>query len=93
MNAHPSSTAKTEVALFARLLENGKGKLTPSLARYLLTLGFGAEDQARMNDLAVRNQEGDLSPAEKDELLSYVKAGHLLALLHAKARKALKKAG
>jgi hypothetical protein len=61
------------------------------LARYLLTLGFPDDDQARMRELAARNQEGSLSPAEKEELLNYVKAGHLLALLHSTARKALKK--
>ncbi len=44
-----------------------------------------------MSDLAERNQEGALSAAEKDELRNYVKAGHLLALLHSKARKSLKR--
>ena len=31
------------------------------------------------------------SAAEREELLNYVKAGHLLAVLHSKARKSLKK--
>jgi hypothetical protein len=44
-----------------------------------------------MRDLAARNQDGALSRKEKEELLNHVKAGHLLALLHSKARKALKK--
>ena len=59
------------------------------LARSVLTLGFGDEDQARMRDLAARNQEGSLSAEEQAELASYVKAGHLLALLHSNARSAL----
>jgi hypothetical protein len=44
-----------------------------------------------MRDLAERNQEGGLPADERDELLSFVRAGHLLALLHSKARMSLKK--
>jgi hypothetical protein len=84
-------SAGGELTIFARLLENARGRLTPSLARYLLTLGFNELEQRRMSDLAERNQEGALSAAEKHELNSYVKAGHLLALLQAKARTALAK--
>jgi hypothetical protein len=91
-SANNHRTVPGELAIFARLLESARGELTPSLARYLLTLGFADEDQARMTDLASRNQDSALSPTELDELTSYVKAGHLLALLHAKARQALRRA-
>jgi hypothetical protein len=84
-------TKTSELAIFARLLSNHKGDMSPRLARYVLTLGFAVAERARMDDLAVRNQEGRLSRDEHDELMSYVKAGHLLALLHSKARKAFKK--
>jgi hypothetical protein len=79
-----------ELAIIGRLLKADKGDLPHELARYVLTLGFGEEDQARMRELAERNQEGNLSTQEQEELRSYVKAGHLLALLHSKARKSLK---
>jgi hypothetical protein len=79
----------SEATLFARILTNGQGEMSSDLARYILTLGFGEEDQARMQDLAQRNQEGALSAEEHEELMHFVGAGHLLALLHAKARKAL----
>jgi hypothetical protein len=85
-NAKPS-----EFAIFARLLSNSKGDMSPRLAHYILTLGFTEVEQARIEDLASRNQLGRASAEERDELMSYVKAGHLLALLHSKARKALKK--
>jgi len=84
-------TRTSEFAIFARLLSNHKGDMSPRLARYMLTLGFNVAEQARMHELAVRNQDGRLSADEHDELMNYVKAGHLLALLHSKARKALKK--
>jgi hypothetical protein len=86
----PSAAGTKELAIFGRLLRNGKG-MTAQLARYVLTLGFTSEDQARMTDLASRNQENGLSADEKEDLMSYVKVGHLLALLHAHARQALKK--
>jgi hypothetical protein len=91
MATTPAGKTKTsEFAVVARLLSNHKGEMSPRLARYVLTLGFSGVEQARMDELAVRNQEGLLSPEEHDELMNYVKAGHLLALLHSKARKALK---
>jgi hypothetical protein len=90
MQSH-RSTPPGKLAIFVRLLERARGKLTPPLARYLLTLSFGEKDQARMCDLASRNQEGALSAAEQVELNNYVRAGHLLAVLQSKARVAVRK--
>ena len=45
------------------------------MARYILTLGFGGHDKERMHALAARNQDDALTPAEKEELLAYAKAG------------------
>ena len=87
----PAKTRTSEVAIFGRLIKTDNGDLSRELARYILTLGFDEEDQARMRELAEKNQEGALSPEEQEELQNYVKAGHLLALLHSKARKSLKK--
>ncbi len=79
----------SENAIFARLIKADDGNLSGELASYVLTLGFGEDDQARMRELAARNQEGALTPDEVEELRGYVKAGHLLALLQSKARKSL----
>ena len=57
----------SEVALFGRLIKAKDGTLAPDLARYLLTLGFDQEDQARMKDLAERNQDGALSREEQQQ--------------------------
>jgi hypothetical protein len=83
-------TSQTEVAILARLLGNGEGRLPPAMARYVLTLGFSDRDKTRMHDLAVRNQGDDLTPAEREELFAYAKAGTLLSLLKSRARRALK---
>jgi hypothetical protein len=88
-NASPRMTS--EVAIFGRMIQAENGNLEPGLARYLLTLGFPHSDQKRMNDLASKNQDGLLKSDEKEELQSYVRSGHLLALLQSKARKSLKR--
>jgi hypothetical protein len=90
MSARLLNSPPGEGAILARLLENSRGKMSPALARYVLTLGFGPEDQARMADLAERNQGGRLSATEREELSGYVRAAHLLALLQSKARKSLR---
>lgn len=81
----------SELEIFARLLSNAKGQMTPNLARYILTLGFSEPERAHIEELTERNQCGKASPQEREELFNYVQAGHLLALLHSKARIALKK--
>ena len=75
-----------EVTILVRVLCNEEGKLPPDIARYFLTLGFSEQDKARMHDLAMRNQEGTLSPAEREELFAYGKAGTGLSILKTKAR-------
>jgi hypothetical protein len=82
--------AGSESAIWARVIEPEKNGLAPAAARSLLKLRFSAWDVARMNALALKNQEGLLTDAERQELENYVKVGDVLSLLHLKARKALK---
>ena len=84
-------TTDNDVAILGRVLANGKGGLSATMARHLLRLRFSDEDIARMNDLAERNQDGLLSAAEREELGSYVKVGHIIAILQSEARQALRK--
>jgi hypothetical protein len=79
----------TDAAILARVLGNGQGRLPRDVARYLLSCAFSDEDKARMHELAVRNQDDDLSPSEKEELLSYARAGTVLSILKSRARRAL----
>ena len=81
--------SQTEVAILARILGNGDGKLPAEMARYILNLAFSDWDKSRMHDLAVRNQQDTLSPNEKEEMLAYSKAGSLLGILKSKARRSL----
>jgi hypothetical protein len=90
MHTATGYSSPSEVAILARILGNGEGKLPVSLARHVLTLGFSDEDKARMHDLAVRNQEDALAPGEKEEMIAYEKAGTLLSILKSQARRTLK---
>ena len=57
----------------------------------MLKLGFSDKEQARMHELADKNQAGTLTQEESAELDNYVNAGDMLAILQSKARKLLKK--
>jgi hypothetical protein len=59
------------------------------VARYVVGLTSSERDNAWMHDLAVRNQEDALTPAEKKELHGFGKAGSLLSILKSRARRAL----
>jgi hypothetical protein len=78
-------------AIFARLWEGEKG-LTIPVARHILKLQFRDADKARVHELAQRNQNGELSQKELDELDDFIEVGDLLAILKSKARKFLKQA-
>lgn len=84
------NSGMSEAAIFGRIFADGKHTLTPGLARHILDLGFSADDTARMHELAVKNQEGRISPEELQELDAYIKVGDLLAILQSKARKRLR---
>jgi hypothetical protein len=82
-------TPKTTAIIFSRLWD-GDCQLTMPVARHILKLRFSDSDLARMRELAERNREGQLSPAELDELDSFVTVGDLLAMLQSKARRLVK---
>jgi hypothetical protein len=86
-----STRITNEYDVLRRLLNQGKPAMTASLARHILKLGFTVDEQDRMEDLAARNQESKLSDDEHQELMSYVRAGHILALLQSQARRQLNK--
>jgi hypothetical protein len=89
MSTITNHTQEGDATLFTRIISNGKTPLPADVARYFLDLHFSERDKARMHDLVVRNQEGDLSEAEKEELLSFGRVGDMLAILKSRARKTL----
>jgi hypothetical protein len=84
-----SPFSDNEVAILARFLTNGRGPLPKTVARYILDLTISERDKARMHELAVRNQDDDLSSAEKKEMHDLGKAATVLSILKSKARRTL----
>ena len=79
-------TGENEVCILAHVFDDERGLLPPELARSIMEVEFSERDKARMHDLAVRNHADALTPAEKEELHAFAKAGTLLGILKSKAR-------
>ena len=75
----------TEAAILARLIQS-RTEMDSHVARYLLSLDFEPEDVDRMNLLAERAREGDLSADEEAELDSYLHVGNLLTIMQSRSR-------
>lgn len=66
--------------------------LTPVVAARIAALRAAPALQKRIGELAERNAEGKLSSREETEYAAYVEALDVIAVLQAKARRALKSA-
>lgn len=80
--------ANIDSAIWDRAIAPAWRELKPEVARALLDIRFNDADMARMNQLAAAARDGSLSAEERAELDSYNRIGHVLALLHSKARQA-----
>lgn len=84
-----TETPKSIATIFTRLWEGRAGRLSVPAARQALKLGFPEEDLRRMGELAAKNGDGTITPAELAEYDDYVKVADLLAILQSKARQVL----
>jgi hypothetical protein len=73
-----------------RLLEPVIRTLTPEVARALVEVRADPELQARMDELAEKCNEGQLSPEEREEYETSIRFANFIAILQAKARALLK---
>jgi MoxR-like ATPase len=73
-----------------RLLNLVRDVLTPEVARAIVDLRADAATQSRIEDLAERHHEGQLSPEELAEYQALVNGVSLISVLQAKARSVLK---
>ncbi len=74
-----------------RLLDPVGRILTPEVARKLVNLRFDSTAQARIDKLARKCNEGELTDSERREYETYVYAIDFIAILQAKARALLKR--
>lgn len=77
-------------SLLERLIAPQAGTFLPDHARYVLSLGFSEDEQARCHALSYKAQDGTLTPDEEGELDEFLTANALLMVLQSKARKSLK---
>ncbi|MBI4324148.1 MAG: hypothetical protein HY674_02675 [Chloroflexi bacterium] len=75
------------------LVESFAQILTPERARLILDLRAGEMEQARVDDLAQKANQGELTPEEAAEYDGYIRFGTRIAILQAKARCYLQEGG
>lgn len=72
-----------------RLLEPLAAGLTSEMARYIAEFRADEAVQRRIEELAEKANEGELTEQERLEYEEYVEAGTMIAVLQSKARKRL----
>jgi hypothetical protein len=88
-----AQTPNQPTALLTRLLAPLGRCLTPDVAKALVNLHADPSAQARLEELADKNTEGALTPAERDEYETSVRAIEFIAVLQAQARALLARHG
>jgi hypothetical protein len=81
----------SDLAILSRLIRPERHGLSASAACAILKIDFEASDRERMNVLAEKARSGTLTPQERAAIDNYERVGHLLDLIHAKARQSLRK--
>ena len=76
-------------SILDRFLEPFARCLTPDAARCLAGFHVDQETQQRIDELADKCNEGQLTPPERQEYEEYVEAIDMIAILQAKAREVL----
>lgn len=63
--------------------------MTSELARYVLELQMPAPEIERLHTLAAKNQSGELTDDERQEMQRYMRIGHFINLMKSQARRSL----
>lgn len=82
------SVSKLRPALVVQTNRNNR-RLTRDVAQHLAELPIDTATQARLDELAEKSTEGELSEVERAEYETYVHALDFLAVLQAQARQVL----
>ncbi len=86
----PSMTS--DAAILSRLIRPEDDDLPVEAATAWLAIRFEGRDLDRMRELAGKNQDDRLTPAERSEMENYRRVSFLLDLIHSKARRCLNQA-
>lgn len=80
-------------AVLDEMLEPVSRCFNLDVARALLSLRVSDNTQARVNELAEKCNEGQITPEEQNEYQAYIQASTLIGILQAKARRVLQQTG
>jgi hypothetical protein len=82
---------RDEVTILSRLIRPERNGLPAAAARAFLKIDFDDSDRERMHELSAKARIGKLTKAEQSEITSYEVVGHVIDMLHSKARRSLKR--
>ena len=87
------STVSTtsELDILADAISPDLGDMSAEVARSILSWKFSDRAISQMRSLLDRNNKGELTPSEHEELEQYRRIGMLIDLVQAKARISLKR--
>jgi hypothetical protein len=88
MGAMKTAFAEDRAALH-RIFDPIGRCLTPAVARKIVRLRADPSLQTRLDELATKSNEGQLTAAERTEYETYVRGIHFLTVLQSKARRLL----
>jgi hypothetical protein len=90
---NPVFRAKPHADVLRRVFDLPGRGMTSALAEGILALDFPDEDAARIRELNVRANEGQLDDDEEAELEAYINISDLLAYWQSKARQVVQRNG
>ena len=79
----------TQAEILARAIDCHDNGLSPDAARFIISLKLAEGDEHRMNELAEKARQGQLTAAEENELEEFRRCGRLMEMLKLKSRKVL----
>jgi len=82
-------SAISSTAILDHLLEPVTSCFSPQIAQRLANLRVDQGTQARIDELAEKANEGELTDEEREEYAAYVSAINFVGVLQAKARRIL----
>lgn len=90
MGSQAGASSNSESAIWARLIETQNEPISADTARFLLAIRLSEADQARMQELMDKSNEGTLTAEDEAEFDSYLNIADLLTVMHSQARTALR---
>ena len=86
------ATSDHGAQILVRTIKPDEGGMSAEAAREILHFKLCKDDRDRVNQLAARAREGNLTAEERSELDDYERVAALLELMQSKARVSLKQA-